>query len=404
MRIDRYLNPPTAAEGGPANPPGVARVAPWLALGFRPFFLAAALMAALWVPLWLFVYLAKLALPLGDATAWHAHELVFGFAGAVLAGFLLTAARNWTKRPTPSGRRLGLLLSLWLAGRVVMLFGGALPSLVVLIVDVAFLPAVAIALAVPLLAAKNRRNYAFVPMLLVLAGIDVVFHLGSYAVVRAAMHASVGMIVLFLVVMGGRVIPFFTRSACPGVVVTTHAWLDWTCAVTTAAYGVAQLVDLATTTHVLALVAGGANLARVVGWNTRATLGNPLLWVLHLGYLWIGLGLVLIGLSAWVPALGGSAPTHALTVGALGTLVIGMMARVSLGHTGRPLVAPPSMRIAFLLVTLATLLRVVPPLVSVELVPASLVASGVAFSLAFALFVVAYAPLLTRPRVDGAPG
>ena len=133
-------------------------------------------------------------------------------------------------------------------------------------------------------------------------------------------------------------------------------------------------------------------------------LRQPIVWVLHLGYLWIGIGLVLLGLSWWLPALIGTAPIHALTVGALGTLVIGMMARVSLGHTGRPLVAPRSMRVAFLLVTFAAVVRVVLPLVSIELIPASLVASGVAFSLAFALFVVAYTPMLTRPRSDGAPG
>jgi len=402
MRIERYLQPPPGAAPDAVK----ARFShPALALGFRPFFLAAGIMGALWLPLWLGVYVAGLALPLPtDPISWHAHELVFGLAGAVLAGFLLTAARNWTRQPTPTRGPLLALVLLWTFGRVAMLVGAVLPAFVVVLVDVAFLPAVALALSRPLIAAKNRRNYAFVAMLLALAGVNLAFHLGDAALHRASVNASVYLVILFIVVMGGRVIPSFTRNACPGAKVRTPRWLDWTAAVSTAALAVAQVAQLGMSTHVIALVAGAANLARVAGWDTRATLDNPLLWVLHIGYAFVGLGFVLIGLSPWVSTFAGGAPVHALTVGALGTLVIGMMARVSLGHTGRPLVAPRAMAVAFTLMVVAALVRVVFPVASSALYVPSLVASGSLFALAFVIFVVVYTPILTRPRIDGAPG
>jgi len=398
MRIDRYLAPTTQPARGPASHPT-------LALAFRPFFLLAGLMGALWLPLWLVVHLAGVRLPLAaEPVMWHAHELVFGLAGAVLAGFLLTAARSWTKQPTPSGLALAALVLVWLAGRVVMLVGAALPPWLVAVVDVAFLPLVALALARPLLAAKDRRNYAFVPLLLALACIGVLFHAGDAATTRATMTASVSMIVLFLVVMGGRVIPFFTRNALPDARVRTPAWLAWSAVITTAALVPGHLVVPGPVVDALALVAGALNLARVCLWDTPKTLGNPLLWVLHLGYAFIGVGLVLQGVAPWAHDVLGTTPTHALTVGALGTLVLGMMARVSLGHTGRPLVAPRPVAVSFGLILVAALVRVVPPIVSPALAVPALVVSGSVFAIAFGVFVVVYAPILTRPRVDGAPG
>ncbi|MCC6621915.1 MAG: NnrS family protein [Deltaproteobacteria bacterium] len=397
MRIDKYLTS--------TPPPRGLFARPSLALAFRPFFLVAGLMAALWLPLWLVIHLAGLRLPLAvEPTLWHAHELVFGFASAVLAGFLLTAARNWTKRPTPSGGPLAALVAVWLAGRVVMLVGAELPPLVVALVDLAFLPLVALALARPLLAARDRRNYAFAALLLVLAGIGALFHAGDAMTARLTMTASVSLVVVFLVVMGGRVIPFFTRNACPDARVRTPAWLAWTAAITTGALVPGQLWLHGPVVDVVAIVAGLANLARLALWDTRKTLGNPLLWVLHAGYAFIGVGLVMQGLAPLAPDVFGTAPTHALTVGALGTLVLGMMARVSLGHTGRPLAAPRPVALAFGLVLLAALLRVVPPLISPDLYVPALVASGSVFALAFGIFVAVYAPILTRPRVDGAPG
>ncbi|HRE89738.1 MAG TPA: NnrS family protein [Myxococcota bacterium] len=396
MRIDRYLSPEP-----------VVRHAPIWALGFRPFFLLAALLVALWLPLWLGIHLGGLGVPLVlDPGSWHAHELLFGFAGAVLAGFLLTAARNWTKGEVPTGRSLMALVLLWVAGRLLMLLGGDLPLAVVAIVTCAFLPAVAVSLMRTLVKAKNRRNYAFPILLLVMGGFEVALFALDFAERRALLRASLDVVVVFLVVMGGRVIPFFTRNALKDATVSTPSWLAWGATISTAALIPAGLLFVETplVPAVVALVAGALNLARLSGWASLATRRNALLWVLHLGYLWVGLGLVLRGLSVWVPELGGPSLAHSLAIGALGTLVVGMMARVALGHTGRPLVAPRLMVAAFVLPTVAALLRVGLPVVSPDLYSVAMTSSGVAMSVAFLLFAIVYAPILTRPRVDGAPG
>jgi len=398
MRIERFLAPPGAEPGG-----FFAR--PALALGFRPFFLLAGAFAALWLPLWLLLWFGGLTLPhAGHGMGWHGHEMIFGFAVAVIAGFLLTAVRTWTRQPTPSGGSLAALAALWLLGRLAMLFGGALPSALVVAVDVAFLPAVAVAVAIPIVRARNRRNYAIPLLLLLFTSLNVAFHLGDAAVSRAASFAAVDLLVVFLVFIGGRVIPFFTRNALPDAGVVSRRWLDWTALVTVLALIPLRFFPtLHTVTAVVALVAGAANLARLAGWGGWATRGRPILWVLHLGYLWVAVGLLFSGAGPWIPALGDVA-LHALTVGALGTLIIGMISRVSLGHTGRPLLVGRATVAAYVLVLVAALARVALPLVSLELYAASLIISGSAWSLAFALFTVSYWSILTTPRPDGAPG
>lgn len=396
MRIDRYLDSAPKSDHAPV----------W-ALGFRPFFLLAALLVALWLPLWLGVHLGGLGLPLAlDPASWHAHELLFGFAVAVLAGFLLTASRNWTQGEVPTGRALIGLVVLWVVGRVVMLVGVDLPLAVVALAACAFLPVVAFLLARTLLKAKNRRNYAFPILLLVMSALEVALFVLDTPDRRALLRASLDVVVVFLVVMGGRVIPFFTKNALKGVTVSTPSWLAWASSLSVVALVPAGLVSNTEPllVAVLALVAGVLNLARLAGWASLATRHNALLWVLHLGYLWVPLGLVARGLSHWLPQLGGPTLVHSLAIGALGTLVVGMMARVSLGHTGRPLVAPRLMVLAFVLPSLAALSRVVLPVVSIDLYGLAMTVSGVAMSLSFMLFLVVYTPILMRPRVDGAPG
>ncbi|MCA9513429.1 MAG: NnrS family protein [Myxococcales bacterium] len=396
MQIDRYIAPPGARA------PGLFERPVW-GLGFRPFFLLAGAFAALWLVLWLLaLFVARLPLAASGAD-WHAHEMVFGFGVAVLAGFLLTAARNWTKQRTPTGGRLAGLALLWLLGRLVMLVGARLPGWLVATVDVAFLPVFALFLALPLWRAGSRRNYPFVALLLALGGVNVLFHLEPLLRLWT-MTVAVEVMVVFLVVMGGRVIPFFTRNALPGARVRSWPWLDALAIASSVAYPLVQLGGLGRASDLVALLAAASNLARLAGWDSLRTRRAPILWVLHLGYLWIGVGYLLLGLGRWVPALYGSAPLHALTVGALGTLTLGMMARVSLGHTGRPLTLPRSMSVAFGLVTVGALARVVLPLASPHLLTGALVVSGIAWSCAFALFVAVYWPILTRPRVDGAPG
>lgn len=397
MRIDQYLRTPEQ------RPPH----APIWALGFRPFFLLATLQVVLWLPLWLVVHLVGPDLPLVfDPGSWHAHELIFGFAGAVLAGFLLTASRNWTSGKVPTGHALIALAALWGAGRFVMVLGASWPPVLVAVVATGFLPVVAFLLAHTLLKAKNRRNYAFPVMLLVLSALQISLFALDASERRVLLRTSLDLVTLFLVVMGGRVIPFFTRNALKGVEVSTPTWLAWTATLSAGALVPAGLLwgTDSTAVSVVALAAGVLNLVRLAGWASPRTLKNPLLWVLHLGYLWVPLGFLIRGLSPWVPALSGPALVHALAVGALGTLVFGMMARVALGHTGRPLLAPRPMVWAFVLPSVAALVRVFMPVVSMDLYGVAMVVSGLAMSLAALVFLVVYTPILMRPRADGAMG
>lgn len=385
---------------------------PVLAKGFRPFFILAALYAVVMIPLWLAVLQGKLA-PSSylQAISWHAHEMTWGFVTAVVAGFLLTAVGNWTQRETATGGALASLTMLWLAGRLAMLFAGVLPRGVPAAVDLAFLPVLAIVLARPLLAAKNRRNFVMLAILMALFAANLVVHLEGLTLLppgsaRLASLLSVDLILLLILLIGGRVFPMFTRNATGVATIRNIPWLDRACV----AAMVGLLVVDAVTAQTGRLGAGLAGVvgllaaARAVHWGTRHSLRDPLLWILHAGYAWLVVGLLLRATAGLLGAPVSSVATHALTVGAIGTLTLGMMARVALGHTGRMLVAPNAMTAAFVAITLAALARVLGP----WLVPGQylvvLTAAGIFWALAFAVFLAAYAPMLCRPRVDGRPG
>lgn len=377
------------------------------ALGFRPFFLAAGLYAVVLMALWLLalrrgVYLGELS-PL----VWHGHEMVFGFAVSVIAGFLLTAAQNWTGIRTPSGRPLAALFLLWLAGRVSFLVPGIPPGLVAAI-DLSFLPVLALALARPILRAKQLHNYPFPVMLLALTAANALVHgeaLGwTSATAKPGLYLAVYVIVTMIVVMGGRVIPSFTDNKLQ---TRARRWkaIERLAPVATLAALIAALI--APVSNVTALLAAGAatvHAIRLAGWYTSRYWSVPLLWILHLGYAWVALGFALLALSA--AGLGATAVSalHAFTAGSIGSLTLGMMARVSLGHTGRLLEPAPVMLRAFVLVNLAALFRAVLPLLIPGVYPQLMATAALAWIAAFGLFVLVYAPILLRPRVDGKPG
>jgi uncharacterized protein involved in response to NO len=383
---------PRERLGGPATP--------LLALGFRPFFLLAAAFAALAVPLWL-AMLEGLVVPAGrlDPLAWHRHEMVFGYTLAVVAGFLLTAAQSWTARPMPSGGRLLALVLLWLGARAAMVAGT--PAWLAIALDVAFPLALAAALWPPLWATRQLRNLGFVPLLGGFALASLAGHLDGPI---DAHRVAIGLIVLLLVIMGGRVIPAFTRNALPAAGVRRLEPAEWPSIASVAALVPLELVAApAPWVAAVALTAAVLNAARMAPWGTLATLRHPILWVLHAGYGWIVVGLALEGLAA-LGRLAPSLATHALTIGALGSLTLGMMSRVALGHTARPLVPAPAIVLAYVLINLAALVRVVLPLASDDWYRAGVIAAGALWSLAFLLFLVVYAPILARPRLDGRPG
>lgn len=379
-----------------AAPPGSSSTTPLLAKGFRPFFLLAAIFAVVVVPIWVLALLgwARVGGHL-DPVTWHAHEMIFGFAGAVIAGFLLTAVGNWTQRETATGRSLAALAALWIAGRLAMATGAGLPSWLVAGIDLAFLPGVALAIGRPIVRARNRRNYVVLAMLLLLSAANAAVHLGAG---RRSLLVGVDVVTFFMVVIAGRVVPMFTRNATKTETIRSHPKLDAAAAVAVVTVTLADALAAPRLTIVACTLAAVLVAARTVHWGAIASLRDPLLWILHVGHAWIPIGLALRAASAHSPGL------HAVTAGAIGALTLGMMARVALGHTGRTLAVPPGIATAFVLVTLAAAVRVLVPLLAPGLYLQALELTAVLWAVAFALYATKYAPILWSPRVDGKPG
>lgn len=387
------------------------RAAPWHAahpvwqLGFRPFYLLAALFAAVSIPLWLASYLGLLPDGLQAGLGWHMHEMVFGFAVAVVVGFLYTAGRNWTGLPTPHGAPLMALAALWLAGRIAMLCG---PGLVAALLDWLFLPLAAWPLYRVLRRSGNTRNLFLVGLLALLALANGLYHAAVLGWLPLSLfipvQAAILIIVLIESVLGARVIPMFTRNGAPGstpVASPRRALIAVACM---AAAGIAWLAGApGWLTAPLALAASALSLANLLAWQPQRTWRVPLLWILHLSYAWIGIGFALLALAS-LGALPASAAFHALTVGSMAGLIIGMMTRTTLGHTGRPLKAGRAEAWMYWLIQLGALARLLAAVGSAELHLPLLLAAGLCWSLAFALFVLVYAPWLWRPRVDGREG
>jgi len=390
----------------PSSPP-TDRVPAWALwqLGFRPFYLAAGTFASLSVALWTLQMSGWLGRSYLDAPAWHAHEMLFGYTLAVIVGFLFTAGRNWTGQPTPTGRSLQALVLLWLAGRVLVLTPWIWASA---LVNAAFPFTAAAALAVPFVRAGNRRNYFFVGLLVLLGVAQLAVHLAQAQVIALPPWLGLGLgldVVLFIMtVMGGRVIPMFTNNGVPGAAARRDPRIEKAALGGVIALIVADALRVPGPVLVLLLSAcAAAHALRWMLWQPWTTLRTPLVWVLHAAYLWIPLHLALRALAQ----LGHVPPnlaTHALTVGAIGSLTMGMMTRTARGHTGRPLRADGWEVACYLTVLAAAVVRVFGPLVAPAAYLQTVEISAVLWSSGFALFTVRYAPILCRPRLDGQPG
>ncbi len=387
--------------------PSPSRWAP-LALGFRPFFLLAAVAAVLAVAVWPFVWRGGFAPPAHyDPIAWHAHEMFFGYVSAVIAGFLLTAVRNWTGVPTWTGARLGMLALVWLAGRLAPWIPG-IPVAVVLVVDVAFLPLIAISLARQLWQGKNRVNRVFLPLLLLMALANLLSHLQLLGQIDGPGDMRRVMLVLVLgliALVAGRVIPSFTQNALPGFRPRARPWVERLTLVSLALLmlGEASALAPAPLTALLWLLFGASQAVRLGGWFDPRVLSIPVLWVLHVGYAWVVLGAMLTGLAAF-GLFPPTAALHALTVGGIGVFTMGMMARVVRGHTGRPIDVTRLTTLAFVAVNLAALIRVFGTAWIENSYPFLVDLSGGLWVFGFALFAGNYVPMLLRARVDGKPG
>jgi len=374
-------------------------------LGFRPLYLLASVFAALSVLLWVCQYEGYLPAAYLRGAAWHGHEMLFGYTMAVVAGFLLTAVRNWTGQPTPSGIALAAIAALWVLGRILVLtpFAGLAAA-----VNAAFPLTVAVGIGIPLAKSGNRRNYFFVALLALLAAAVLAFHLSQSGVVawpaRASLQVGLDVVLFVVAVMGGRVIPMFTNNGVPGTAATRDPRVEKAALGSIVLLFVADLVAApAPAIAVIALAAAALHAVRLALWQPWRTLRTPLVWVLHAAYAWIVVYFVLRALAEWelvaVPLA-----THALTIGVIGGMTIGMITRTARGHTGRPLVADRVEVACYALVQIAALVRVFGPLLVPSLYVFTVTVSGVCWSAAFALYAIRYWPVLTRSRVDGKPG
>ena len=388
----------------PRSPGQPAGWALWQ-LGFRPFYLLASSFAALSIALWALQYAGWLPLPNLQGPIWHAHEMLFGFALAVIVGFLFTAGRNWSNQPTPTGGPLAALALLWLAARVLVLtpYGWAAAA-----ANVAFPLAAAVALARPFIAARNRRNYFFVGLLTMLAAAALGVHLQMLGVIAlpgwAGIQLALDVVLFIMAVMAGRVLPMFTNNGVPGTRATRHAGLEKLALGSVLALLAADLLPLAPA--LLAAIAAVAALAhglRWLLWQPWTTLRTPIVWVLHAAYLWIPVHLGLRAAAA-LGAVPASAPAHALMVGAAGGLIIGMMTRTARGHTARPLRADRADVACYTMVLGAALVRVAVPLAVPQWTVGAVLLSAAMWSAGFGLYALRYWPVLTRQRLDGRPG
>ena len=380
-----------------------------LAYGFRPFFLLSAIWALLAVPAWLFVLLnatgAATTLP---PHAWHAHELLYGFIGAAVAGFLLTAIPSWTGSRGYAGAPLLVLVLIWGAGRVAMGVPLGLPSWASAAIDLAFLPALALTVLPALLRSGGGRNLVFLALLAALFGVNLDFHWHG-ASDSSRLWLAIDLVLFMVVLVGGRILPAFTASGLKkrgiDIAIRRHVAIDSAALLATLAVVVGDALFAGT-----GLVAGVSLLAaallvvRQARWHPLRTLRDPITWILHLAYAWLPLGLALK--AAWL--LGAPIPAnswiHALGAGAFALMILGVMSRAALGHTGRELVVSRATVIAYFLVAFAALLRVFGPILFEPGWRGWMLASGVCWTLGFALFLLVYVPILWRPRIDGKPG
>lgn len=374
-------------------------------LGFRPFYLVASIFSAASVLLWTAQYSGLLPSAYLQSPLWHGHEMLFGYTMAVVAGFLLTAVRAWTGQPTPMGAPLMALVALWVAGRVLVLTPlGTLAAAV----NAAFPVALALAIALPLLRSRNVRNYFFIALLALMGALVAALHLallGMFEIPpRLGLLLGLDVMLFIMAVMGGRVIPMFTNNGVPGAGATRHALVE------KVALGIVLLLFVADLLQwepriiaAIALIGALAHGVRLYYWRSWRTLSTPLVWILHAAYVWIVLHLALRALSA-VGWLADSYAIHALTVGAIGGLTLGMMTRTARGHTARPLVADSCELTCFLLIQAAALVRVSGGLASPALYLPAIQISGMLWAAAFGLYAVRYWPVLSRPRLDGKPG
>lgn len=381
-----------------------------LSFGFRPFFLGAAIWAAVAMALWIPALTGALDLPTRfDAASWHAHEFLFGYLSAVIAGFLLTAVPNWTGQLPIVGWPLGGLFVLWVGGRAGVLLSHGLPSLAVALVDLAMPVALTGFLAREIIVGKNWRNLIVLTMLGIFTISNAIFHWeaarGDYAAQGYGLRAGLGAALMMIAVIGGRIVPSFTRNWLarqgPGrLPVPPMQRFDKIALLTLLAALFAWIAaPEAQALAPLLLAAGALHLVRLARWAGDRTLAEPLLWILHLGYLFLPLGAIALGVSIFVPGLFGEASAqHLWMAGAVGLMTLAVMTRATLGHTGQELKAGRGTLALYLGLLTAILARLAAGLWP-DQAPLLHILSGLAWIAAFGGFAMLYGPAMMRRRV-----
>jgi uncharacterized protein involved in response to NO len=362
------------------------------------------------LPLWLAWYTGFLAASSAiNGLTWHIHEMIFGFAPAVIAGLLLTAVRNWTGSPTPTGRALAGLFLLWVGGRILILTG---PLSIAAAVDLMFLPALGVAIAIPIWKSRNRRNFKVLAIIAALTTANLMFYLANLNVLPDALlgmsyELALDIIVILIAIMGGRVIPAFTKNAILAANVRSDPRVETIAiasVVTIAVAGVSSAWWALPKGVWIALLAVSAlsHAIRLALWAPHRTFSQPLLLMLPVAYAWLPISLTLRMLAEFgmVPA---ATAVHALTIGAMSSLMLAMMMRSALGHTGRPLLAGTAEISAFSLLQIAAIFRVVAASIPTEFYRDAVLTAGIMWSVAFGIFLTAYIPILTRQRIDARP-
>ena len=381
------------------------RVPPLLSIGFRPFFLLAGLASVTLIFIWGGL-LQHGIFPQNyySPVNWHAHEMLFGYTVAVVAGFLLTSVKNWTGITTAEGYSLAGLALLWLLGRLVPFAEAILPVWLLALIDLAFLPCLTIYLAIPLWRERKARNYILIALLLSMFVANILFHLDTFGVTSIGVShlysLVVGAIMVLVAIIAGRVLPFFTQRGLPGAQPISWPWVDKISIGSLLAlmlikpFFVSSLAFMACS--IIAIV---ANTIRLTGWYCKGVHKVGLLWVLFTGYAWLIVGLTLDFMAAFSIAPPQLA-LHAMTVGCIGVMTLGMMTRVSLGHTGREILANKVITASFLVINLAVFCRVIMPLIDPAGYMVWVVTSSGLWSLAFAIYIIYFMPVLFKKRAD----
>ena len=385
----------------------MAAAPPILRGGFRPFFLGGALWAVVALALWLSALAGQITIPTTfDALAWHRHEMLFGFVGAVIAGFLLTAIPNWTGRLPIAGGPLAGLFGLWLAGRLAVLFSVVLGPVIAAVADTGFYLVLATVAAREVILANNR-NVPIVGLLVLLGianGLDHLAAAGIFVDPALPWQLAVALVTLMISLIGGRIIPSFTRNwlTKSGVTQGLPGQPNWFDMLAIGLTALSLLAWIAAPSGwlpgIILAVAAAAQATRLVRWKGWTTVSDPLVLILHVGYAWVPIGLTLLAASQFGNVVVQSAAIHALTSGAMGTMILAVMSRATLGHTGRELRAGPTTQVIYLLVTLGAALRVAAPIGLLDY-RLGMEAAGVCWLASFVLFVFNYGPILFAPRL-----